>query len=272
MTNLACVESHPEAAESVLFLHGGSVAGWMWTEQVRALPDHHCLVPDLPGFGDAADLDWISLADTADRIADLIEARAHGRTAHVVGLSLGAVVGTALVARHPLLVRSALLTGAPLRGVAGVSRWLGEWQLRLWHRRWYWAGLARAFRLPADSVDRFIATGLAIRPENARRMITEVYDGHIRQQLDGLIGCTVPILALAGAKESPRVRESFPELTTRTRATITRIVPGMHHTWNAEDPDLFNLVLRHWLRHQQPAPPLIEMTDHRRLQGGWRHV
>lgn len=260
--SLPIAESHPTAAESILFLHGGNVAGWMWTGQVEALPDRHCLVPDLPGFGAAADLDWISLADTADRLAALITERAHGGTCHVVGMSLGAVVGTTLIARHPRLVRSALLTSAPLRGISGPARWTGGLQLRLGQHRWYWAALARAFRIPAEEAERFIATGLAIRPENARRMQLEVYEGLVRQHLDGLIGCTVPILALAGAKDSRVVRDSFPELTTRATAVTTRLVPGMHHAWNAEDPVLFNRVLRHWLDHRQPVPSLIPLgTD-----------
>lgn len=253
---LPYVESHADADETVLLVHGGNVAGWMWDGQVEALPDYHCLVPDLPGYGAASDLDWNGLANTADRLAALIEARAHGGTTHIVGMSLGGVVGTVLVARHPHLVRSALFTGAPLRGVHGLTRRAGMLQLRWWRRRWYWAGLARAFRLPADSIEQFISTGLAIRPENARRMMTEVYDGHVQRHLDQLVGSSVPILALAGSKESRAVQDSFPDLTIRGTAITTRIVPGMHHPWNAENPELFNSVMRYWLQHQQPAAEL----------------
>lgn len=61
-------ELHADAAPTVLFLHGGNVAGWMWADQVAALSGHHCLVPDLPGFGRSADLDWTTLAEVADQL------------------------------------------------------------------------------------------------------------------------------------------------------------------------------------------------------------
>lgn len=42
------VEEHgPEAGSSIVFLHGGGGAGWMWRPQVEELKDrYHCLVPE----------------------------------------------------------------------------------------------------------------------------------------------------------------------------------------------------------------------------------
>jgi pimeloyl-ACP methyl ester carboxylesterase len=242
--------------ESVVFLHGGNVASWMWGMQLAAVPEFHSIVPDLPGFGESNQEPWRSLADTADQIAALIRDRANSGTAHVVGLSLGAMVGTVLVARHPGLVRSAMLTGAPLNGVHGFTRWMGMAQLRLWGSRSYWKGLARAFRMPEDSVDLFVETGLGIDIPSARRMMTEVYDGP-RQHLSGLVGSTVPMLVLAGEKEHSSVAASFPEFTSRSTAVTTRIVPGMHHAWNAEDPELFNRIMREWLISRTASAELL---------------
>lgn len=73
----------------------------MWTQQVDDLAEYHCLVPDLPGFGHSADDNWLSLADTADRVADVIRAQTPDGRAHDVGLSLGGLVGLHLAVRHP---------------------------------------------------------------------------------------------------------------------------------------------------------------------------
>jgi pimeloyl-ACP methyl ester carboxylesterase len=115
-------EEHPDADESLLFLHGGNVAGWMWCDLAASLPENHTLIPDLPGFGASNRELWTTVAEVADSAAAIIRERAHDGGAHVVGLSLGAVVGTVLVARHPDLVRSAMLSGAPLRPVGGLRR------------------------------------------------------------------------------------------------------------------------------------------------------
>lgn len=79
------VETHAGSGASVVFLHGGNVAGWMWQEQAAALPDRHGLIPDLPGFGASGDQPWTSLAETADELADLIRERAAQARAHVSG-------------------------------------------------------------------------------------------------------------------------------------------------------------------------------------------
>jgi pimeloyl-ACP methyl ester carboxylesterase len=60
------LEEHgPVDGAPIVFLHGSMVAGWMWLGQVDGLPDHRCLLPDLPGIGRSADEPWVSFADAA---------------------------------------------------------------------------------------------------------------------------------------------------------------------------------------------------------------
>jgi pimeloyl-ACP methyl ester carboxylesterase len=250
-------EEHPDADATVLFLHGGNVAGWMWSELAASLSDRHSLIPDLPGFGASNDEPWTTVADVADAAAAVIRDRAHSGRAHVVGLSLGAVVGTVLVARHPGLVRTAMLTGAPLRGVGPVARFTGLAQVRWWGSRTYWRVMARAFRLPEDSVTPFVETGLGIDRASARRMLTQVYAGVPAADLDGLRRAETPILILAGEREPKVVHRALPEVTSRAPNAIARTVPRMHHTWSGEDPELFRHVLQHWLATGEPAPELV---------------
>lgn len=250
-------EYHPTSEESVLFLHGGNVAGWMWHEQALALPGHHALVPDLPGFGDSAHLSWTNLQQVADALAEIIRERARGGRAHVVGLSLGGVLGVLLTARHPGLVRSTFVTGAAIGGVHGFTRAAGLWQVRLWGSLFYWRGLARAFRLPTDSVDRFVATGLGIDRPSARRMMTEVYDGLPDSSIEGLRAARFPVLAIAGEREPKLVRNSLIRITERAPGATARLAPRMHHVWSAEDPDLFHRVLLHWLTRAEPSSELL---------------
>ncbi|WP_253871451.1 alpha/beta fold hydrolase [Promicromonospora umidemergens] len=249
-------EQRPEAGDSVLFLHGGSVAGWSWTEQAKALPDHHALIPDLPGFGASARHPWTDLATTADELADLVRERAHGGKTHVVGLSLGGVVGVALAARHPDVIRSVFVTGAILRGVRGFGRWAGLAQIRLFGSPGYWKAMARVYRIPPDTVDLFVATGLGIDRDSVRRMVPEIYDGVPARELDGLRRLTAPILAIVGEKESPTFRDALDEVTSRVPHAEVRLAPGMHHVWDVEDPDLFHTTLAHWLATGEPSPAL----------------
>lgn len=85
-------EFGPTGAPTVVFLHGGGVAGWMWQPQIEQLNDFHCLVPDLPEQGQSVDEKPFTIQDSAERIAELIQLRAHNGKSHVVGLSQGAQI------------------------------------------------------------------------------------------------------------------------------------------------------------------------------------
>ena len=249
-------EIHSGADETILFLHGGNVAGWMWHAEAEALPNHS-LIPDLPGFGASADQPWTDLATSADELADLIQTRAKDGRADVVGLSLGGVLGLVLAARHPKAVRSVFVTGAAVHGVNPFIRWSGLAQVAFWGSRGYWAGLARAFRLPADSIDPFVTTGVGIDRDSARRMMREIYAGLPSTALDGLRTLDAPLLAIAGEREPKAVRHALPEVVSRAPHATAALAPKMHHVWSAEDPELFHDVLSHWLTTAEPSPLLL---------------
>ncbi|TFD27556.1 alpha/beta fold hydrolase [Cryobacterium cryoconiti] len=238
--------------DTIVFLHGGNVASWSWQPQVEGLPGRHLLTPDLPGFGTRAGEDWRSLGQAADDVAGIIAAHARGGRAHLVGLSLGGLVATHVMARHPALLRSCLVSGVPLTGVHGLARFLNSLQLPLWDRPWYWRAQAKAFGLPADAVDLFVEHGLSLRADNARRVFDDVNRGGAPEGLGGYHG---PLLAVAGERESHLVRDSFPLLVSHLPQTRTWIAPGMHHVWSIENADLFTRMVLGWVdRSEVPTP------------------
>lgn len=230
------IEHGDRAGETIILLHGGNVANWMWEPQVSLLGARHLITPDIVGFGTRGGELWPGLAGAADDIADLIRERAVDGRAHVVGLSMGAVIGVHLVARHPEVVRSCMVTGAAMIGMSKVERRMAELQLLAWDQRWFWKLQAALFHVPADSREMFIASGMGVHKATAQRTYGEILAGSLPE---GRYDYAGPMLAIAGEREAKSVAAAFPALRDAMPQTRTWIAPRMHHIWNTENPELF---------------------------------
>ena len=233
-------ELNPDRDETILFLHGGNVAGWMWGQQVRAFDDYRMLVPDLPGFGESNALAWESVGATAEYVTASLD-----RPVHVVGLSLGSSVGIELAARHPDRVRSLFLASAQAAPSPLPQRILARAMLTAWERRGFWTGLAHSYGLAADDAELFVTTGLGIRRATAVSIYEEVRHGIPDARL-ALV--QAPTLAVSGERDSRAVStDSLERIGRGIGNSRTAVAPGMHHQWNIEDAGLFNAALRAWL-------------------------
>lgn len=240
----------PEGAPALVFLHGIAASGWMWWQQVPAFPDHLRLVVDLPGHGGSRDVPWVSLADTAERVAAVIGDRAAGGRAHVVGLSLGGHVALSLLEDRPDVVDRAVVSGVtaepwPHRWFIGPLARLTGAQLR--NRRLVTAR-ARSLGLPPVARAAFVENALALRPQTYRRIVEEVagYAGPATP-------AATPTLVLAGSTESTAIRRAAVTVPAALPAATGRIVPGVGHGWNVEAPDLFSATVRAWIE-DAPLP------------------
>ena len=63
--------------ETIIFLHGGGIAGWMWDKQVEAFQDYHCIIPDLPEHGKSIEVKPFTMQSAADMIIDIIKNQSH---------------------------------------------------------------------------------------------------------------------------------------------------------------------------------------------------
>ncbi|MBB4934783.1 pimeloyl-ACP methyl ester carboxylesterase [Lipingzhangella halophila] len=249
MTSFAEIHrpTDPSDAPPVLLVHGSNVANWMWERQVDALDDRLVVTPDLPGFGTRAPEVWPGLPAVADDLADRLAALDITTPVDVVGLSLGGIVALHLAARHPETIHSVFVTGAMVEPPGPVVRTAAKLQLPLWNAPWFWKAQAAAFGLPADSRSTYVAHGLSVSRETARRVINDVTTGGTPK---GLADFPAPLLAVVGEREPQSVRDSLHAIRGAAPRAEVRLVPGMHHIWNMEDVDLFNETMRGWLDGQ----------------------
>lgn len=240
-------------------MHGVGTSGWMWARQVAALADFHCLNVDLPGHGRSNRETWVSLADTAAQIAEIIQERATNRRAHIVGLSLGGYVALALLDRHADVLDRVVMSGvtaAPWPNRALLNPQLGLMSVLL-KRGWFVNMQAKSLHLSPDMQAAFI--------ENLRAMSMQVYRQVFREGVrfhvpPSLRTVDTPTLVTAGSRESNIITQAVGAIAHMMPNAQGRLAPGLGHGWNVEAPDLFNAMVRAWITGR-PLPGQLQAVN-----------
>jgi pimeloyl-ACP methyl ester carboxylesterase len=259
--------SGSENEKSIVFLHGGGAAGWMWKNQVQAFtPHYHVLLPDLPEQGQSQNVGPYTTERAADLVAEMIRSQAHGGQAHVVGLSEGAQVTVALLARTPQVVDHAVVSSAILRPMPGSGlythgllkashRWFiepfknNDWWIRLNMR--YSAGI------PQEYYPDFKRSFQQATQESTANML---YCGLNFRLPSGLEKANSPTLVVVGRHEYPQMQASgraLLKVLPRARGVMLSLEPNSslrkEHNWAMTAPDYFNAVVRLWIE-DRPLP------------------
>ena len=250
-------ERGPKDAAAIVFLHGSMVAGWMWTEQVAALSDHHrTIVPDLPGIGASASVTWTGFAGAADAIAADLAKRVSD--AHIVGLSLGGIVALNLAVAHPGLCRSILVSGVPAGTLSLPLRLVNRAMASLYPTSVGARMIGRAFGMPdEESMDAFVRTAIATNRSAIKAIVSEVSSNPLPDELDAI---PVPTLAVVGEKDTSPAQRAVPVIVSTIPGARGARVPGVGHQWNAEAPELFSEMVRTWVDEQALHSGLIPVT------------
>ena len=263
-------ESGSLNAPTIVFLHGGGGAGWMWQPQVDGLADYHCLVPDLPEQGQSVDEKPFSIQKSAEQIAELIRTRAHGGKAHVVGLSEGAQITVALLAFGSELVNRAVVSSALVRPIPGAS--LMTPQLIALSYRWtvppfknieWWVRLNMKYAagVPEKYYPQFSRTFRELTESGFTNVMLENQRFRLPQ---GLERVNVPTLIVVGKREYAAMRQSAHDLANAIPSAqafevnhTRKMSLAEEHNWNLSTPDLFTQTIRAWI-NDQPLPSALQ--------------
>jgi pimeloyl-ACP methyl ester carboxylesterase len=260
-TSLSYQSSGSAQAQTILFLHGGGVAGWMWDPVVARLQDFHCLVPDLPEHGASMGVRPFTMELAASHAAELVREQAHGGKAVVVGLSEGAQVAVQMLATAPELIERAVISSALLLPMPG-SRWMSSPALLAWSFRlsvppfrknegWMRLNMKRAAAIPEAFYPQY--------RENFQRMTESqfvnvmVANQHFRLPVN-LGKVNVPTLAIAGMREYAVMKASVRQLAAALPNGQARLIDlgagasmGSEHNWAMNAPDLFAQTVRSFI-------------------------
>ncbi|MBN2086674.1 MAG: alpha/beta hydrolase [Anaerolineales bacterium] len=242
--------------ESIVFLHGNAVGGWMWQPCLADLAGYHCILVDLPGHGKSNDQEWVSLADTARRVSEIIRGYTKGGKAHIVGASLGGSVAFQLLCDHPELVDRALISGTSLLPMPGGSFF--KFMIRLiapvMKKDFVMRAALKALNFSEEGFEQFRQAILAV---SSRTFVKAFDDGLNQRYSKDLEKAKNPVLLISGEKEPGYIAKSNTMVAMRHPNAVARIVPGMGHGWMGESPQLFNRVLKAWLADGELPSELV---------------
>jgi pimeloyl-ACP methyl ester carboxylesterase len=257
-------ECHGDGPVAVALLHGVGGSRRIWADEVsgtaRALAQagFTALALDLPGYGDSALPEDLSMASMAQAVADTLQALGFEQ-AVLLGHSMGGMVAQEFAATWPQRVRALVLAcTSPAFGRPG-----GDWQ----------QAFLRDRLAPLDAGHGMAAVAARLVPamvapkvpeaaqEAARRIMSAVSPATYRAALGALVhfdrraalpALRMPTLCLAAAHD----RTAPPEVMQRMSAHIPGAeyvcLPDAGHIANVEQPEAFNRAVVQFLgRHFQ---------------------
>lgn len=243
-------ETGKNSKETIIFLHGGAIAGWMWDEQLNAFNDYHCIIPDLPGHGHSSELKPFTIKNSAEQIIDLIMDHGHNGKAHLVGISLGGQIILQILSMNPEVVGHVLISGTLIRKIPYTEELLKliDYAIKVYEpvkdTEFFVKANMRTYNMPKKFFGRFKESTHQLRKNSLERILKE---NMLFKMPDGLENIEIPVLVLTGEKDYKILKESARDLTSVLPTSKGYMVPKVGHLWNLEVPILFNEVLRRWI-------------------------
>lgn len=234
----------------IIFLHGLSTCRLEFSHVTPFLSkDYDLILVDLPGHSGSRDILPFTLDNAVNALSHLVSTKVAGGKAHIVGMSLGGVVGLEFARRCPQLVLSVFCTGCePLSGVK-------EWFISRPRLMGGIEILSGKF-----STDWMFWSFIGVEPFPKLR--EEMQKNHSMEMLgSGYGACTemtveriaeirgVRIAIVAGGKKDnvEQTREAGKALANTNPECKAFVVRDAVHLWDLQLPELFAQGVRAWV-------------------------
>ena len=247
MSAIATARASGARGEAVLFVHGVGSTAAIWDYQLRAFADaYRCFAVELRGNGvpkpepDPAEITRDGYVDDVLCVADA----AGAERVHLVGCSLGGVVGFELWKRAPQRLRSLTFVGsfawypdadAYVRQVVDAVREAGTME-RFAHERAKKLGMP-----PGTRTDETIAQMACKSVPSYVAATHATWTGEYRDLLPSI---AVPTLVVCGERDTVAPPHFSQEIAGRIPGARLEILHDAGHVTNADAPERFNELLR----------------------------
>lgn len=255
-------ETGSENDETIIFLHGGAMAGWIWDWQADSFKDYHCIIPDLPEHGLSIEVKPFTIINTADLVIDIINKMGHNGKAHLVGISLGAQIIVQILSKSPELVDHAFISGTLTRRIPQTETLLKllDYTFRAYEpvkdTNFFIKANMRTYNMPKTFFEKFKESTHLVKADALERIIRE---NMLFKLPDRLEMVESPVLVMTGEKDYKIIKESAADLINALPISEGYTAPGVGHVWNLENPKLFNQTLRGFIKDKNVKNDLMHI-------------
>jgi pimeloyl-ACP methyl ester carboxylesterase len=244
---------HPDGKDPshhvpIVFLHGLELCRMEFSRTTPFLSkDYELILVDLPGHSMSRNIPF-TLDNAIEALSHLISTKVAGRRAHIVGMSLGGVVGLELARRRPELVLSLFCTGcAPPSGfrrwIMSRPRLLGGVEIvlgKLASDAMFWYSLG---------VEPVLGLREEFRENQSMALLRVGYSACTSVTLEDLAeirGVRVAIVAGGKRDSVEQTREIGRMLRSKDQECMAFVVIDAVHLWDLQFPKLFAQGVRAW--------------------------
>ncbi|MDQ2087117.1 alpha/beta hydrolase [Herbivorax sp. ANBcel31] len=244
-------------ASTIVFIHGGLVlSSWMWEKQMHYFKDYHCIIPDLPEHGKSFRNGKISISRCADEIAKIIEKRANGGKANIIGYSYSSKIVINLLISRPELISHAIVA-SPLSRPVPIMRFAQSPNIiklitHIIKSNTVKSFLIKSLNFPCNSYRINCMKEIHKLTHNKIYRIFNEFCTKLKLP-DDLKKVRIPTLIIAGEKESKPMKQSVIDMTRLIpSAKGVLLKHGSHtHPWSMHEA--FNIVVESWINNEQTS-------------------
>ncbi len=254
--SLYFAEKGKRDSQSIVFIHGAGVTDWMWKPQTDYFSAWDCILPHLPDHGQSINIKLTNQKECAEMLLDIIQKRANGGKAHIVGHSLGGQLVILMAAMNPNVILHAVACSAnfkrmylmdlmakPLFYQLSIAMMKSESVLDAQVKQF---GLTDPVMITGAKQDFKLLT--------ADRLQREYEVGYYQAALPkGFEKSTVPTLILAGKKEPGIVHESARMASAALPNAKAFLVKDANHVWTWKKSNVLNPLIESWIQ-DRPLP------------------
>jgi 3-oxoadipate enol-lactonase len=245
MIELYYIEKGNQNNPKLLLLHGLGMAHRMWQPQLAELSKNfHLLIPDIPGLAKSASSGPFSIEGCASALLDFIRGFSdQGYKIYVCGLSLGAMVALKMAILSQGEISSLILSGGQVKPPR-IIMLFQKLIFSLTSKKRILAQIPKT--IPTDDENIKAAAREDANLTGKAGFINVLKSMGKVDFTNQLSIIRMPTLVLCGEKDTPNLKAAN-KLAEGIPDAILKIVPGMGHVWNFENPDLFNQIIIEFL-------------------------